>query len=68
MDCLGWLVSYAADEQYFQGVEREEPEALPATAVADYRVEWDFNEHVWEGTVLVGAAAGQSTRWCARPG
>ena len=64
MDCLDWLVSYAADEHHFQGIVREEPEPLSGTAVADYRVEWDFNEQVWEGTVLVGATAGQSTRCC----
>ena len=64
IDCLDWLVSYAADEHHFQRIVREVPQALPGTAVADWRVEWDFNDKVWEGTVLVGEAAGQSLRFC----
>ena len=43
IDCLDWLASYAADEQHFQGIEREEPASLQETAVANYRVEWGFN-------------------------
>ena len=62
VDFIDWLLAYAADEQHFQGVLREDPKALPGTAVADYRVEWDFNTKAWEGTVQVGDATGQSTR------
>ena len=65
VDCLDWLLSYAADEHHFQGVVRDKPEPSPSegsSAVAEFRVEWDFAEKVWEGEVLVGASAGQSTR------
>jgi len=65
VDCLDWLLSYAADEQHFQGVVRDKPKPSPSegsSAVTEFLVEWDFTEKVWRGEVLVGASAGQSTR------
>ena len=60
LDCVDWLLAYAADEHHFQGIVRGPPLELPGTAVADHRVEWEFNEHVWVCEVLVGLAAGQT--------
>ena len=62
VDGLDWFWSCAADEQHFQGVARQELESLAGSAVADYRVQWDFNAKVWEATVLLGHATGQSRR------
>ena len=60
LDALDWLTSYAADEHFVQGILCTQEES--DTAVADYRVEWSFNDNYYEGTVLVSAAAGQSWR------
>ena len=58
MDCVDWLVAYAADEHHFQGVVRAPPVSSPVTAVADYRVEWEFNHCFWACEILVGSDAG----------
>ena len=36
---------------------------MQGTALAEYRFEWDFNAKVWEGTIQVGEATVQSTRY-----
>ena len=60
---LDWLLSNAADEQYFQGIVHDEPQSMQGTAVVEYRVEWDFNAKVWGGTVQVGEATVHRTRY-----
>ena len=50
VDCLDWLLAYAADEHHFQGILRTDTE--PHTAVAASWVEWNFCRKLWE--VVVG--------------
>ena len=63
MDCVDWLVAYAADEHAFQGIVRADPLPILAPAVADYRVEWDFNEHFWVASILAGPGLGRTKRF-----
>ena len=60
VDCLDWLLSYAADEHHYQGIERDESD-VTSTAVAASSVRWDFTAKHWKGEVFVGPNAGQST-------
>ena len=66
-DCLDWLLSYAADELYFQGVTRPEPELEPlkgnCPAVADVYVEWNFSDQSWDAQFLAGEHAGTKKRF-----
>ena len=60
VDCIDWLVSYAADEHHYQGVSRVGSAApQPAT---DYAVEWDYNNKSFECTINVGKHAGLTWR------
>ena len=45
IDCLDWLLSYAADEFAFGGIVRE-----PESAVAEKSVDWDFNAGLFIAT------------------
>jgi hypothetical protein len=64
VDNLDWLLSYAADELHFQGVERTEAQAQDAVAncpaVADLNVEWNFTEQTWEARFVAGPHADDS--------
>ena len=66
VDCLDWLLSYAADELHFQGVTQPESDTeLPKAncpAVADLHLEWHFGERAWHGQLASGELAG--TRRC----
>ena len=64
IDYLDWLVAYAADEHHFQNVERVNQEPPQTAAVVDYTVEWDFNEHVWEGIIHAKPGVMQKTLRC----
>ena len=55
MDCVDWLVSYAADEHYYQGISRVDDTSEAAT---DYRIQWDHNEKAFDCTINVGTNAG----------
>ena len=71
VDCLDWLLSYAADELHFQGVVRTNPEpsAKPTgncSAVADLHLEWDFDAKAWEAEFVAGAFAGRKQRFSFR--
>ena len=44
IDCLDWLLAYAADEHNFHGIVRQTEESDPTTAVADYVLTLDFHE------------------------
>ena len=63
IDGLDCFLSYVAEEQHFQDIVRDWLQPMRGTAVAEYRVELDFNAKVWEGTVQVGEATVQSTRY-----
>ena len=60
MNCIDWLLVYAADEHHFQGIARNHKGPDPTTAVADYVLAWDFNSKAFEGTIAAGLLAGQS--------
>jgi hypothetical protein len=71
VDCVEWLLSYAADELHFQGVTPSSPppsghHAGNCTAVADFYVEWDFLAKEWEGTFVAGSLAGTKHRMCGK--
>jgi len=68
-DYLDWLLSYAADELHFQGIQRTSPEPdrkkeANCTAVADVRLEWEFSEKAWEAEFVSGPFTGTSRRFC----
>ena len=60
IDCIDWLVSYAADEQYYQGISRVDA-AAPQPA-ADYDIEWDYNDKAFDCRINVGMDAGLTLR------
>ena len=67
VDCIEWLLAYAADELAFQGVDQAIPEPTPSPAgncseVADLRVEWDFDAKAWDATFVAGALVGTTRR------
>ena len=61
-DCIGWLIAYAADELHFQGVvdidDNDDTKIANCTAVADLRVEWDFQNKLWQSEFVDGALRG----------
>ena len=62
-DCLDWLLSYAADQHHFQGVERYDPvastlELANCSAVAGLRLTWDFSGKAWDAEFVAGAFKG----------
>ena len=69
VDCLDWLLAYAADELYFQGVARVSPERPPitkranCTAVADLSLQWEFVTKAWEAEFVSGPFAGSTRRF-----
>ena len=61
VDCISWLLAYAADEHFFQGVlrvENEEPKAGNSTAVAGVNIEWDFTCDAWKAEFVSGDKCG----------
>ena len=59
MDCVDWLISYAADEHYYQGVRRCD---VAPSEDKDYEIDYDFNDKAYEGKINVGVNAGRTTR------
>jgi hypothetical protein len=60
-DCISWLLAYAADEKFFQGVARvevKEPEEGNCAAVAGLNIEWNFTTNAWEAKFVSGEFAG----------
>jgi len=67
VDCLEWLLSYAADEFRFQGIPREIEETPVkakgnCSAVADLHLEWDFTEKAWDAEIVAGDCQGTTFR------
>lgn len=58
LDSIDWLVSYAADEHYYQGVTRSDP--LAAVAAKDYELDFDYNDKTWGCKINVGIDTGVS--------
>ncbi len=70
-DCLNWLLAYAADELFRQGVVPTTPTAPQSRVancidVADLHMEWDFSAHAWEATFVAGPFAGTTKRFSPR--
>ncbi|MDP7560748.1 MAG: hypothetical protein QF745_09425 [Planctomycetota bacterium] len=58
-DCLDWLLSYAADELYFQGVVptiETAPQSRTGNCpeVNDLYLEWDFGAKSWDAKFVAG--------------
>lgn len=60
MDCIHWLIGYAADEHYYQGIARDDA-ASPVPA-ADSDIEWEYNDKAFDCKINVGINAGQTLR------
>ena len=63
VDCVDWLLSYAADEHSSQGVKSASIEDFGVkqpncTAVADLNLEWDFRAKAWEAEFVSGPLKG----------
>ena len=54
---IDWLISYAADQHHFQGIPRG-ADVVPKTAVAAYKIEWDYNAKVFDVNINAGPDAG----------
>ena len=66
VDCVAWLLSYAADELHFQGITpsstSHDPLVGNCTSVPDLHVESDFATKEWDGRFVTGPMAGASYR------
>ena len=67
LDCVDWLLAYAADELFFQGVEPSSPiptgpEVGNCPAVADLHLAWNFDAKSWEGRFVAGRMVGTTKR------
>ena len=60
MDCIDWLISYAADEHYYQGISRVD--AAAQKPKADYDIEWEYNDKAFDCKINVGMDAGLTLR------
>ena len=70
IDCLGWLLSYAADELACQGVSLGDTssDATPQRAncaVDNVWLEWSFSHKMWEAVFLAGHAQGEVVQFGA---
>ena len=67
IDCLDWLLSYAADELHFQGIVPSMPDAPQSRLanceeVSDLFVAWDFTAHAWNASFIDGPFKGTTKR------
>ena len=59
--CVGWLLAYAADEKFFEGVARAQCDGAKVpncAAVAGLNLEWDFGARSWKAEFVTGDFAG----------
>ena len=58
--CIGWLIAYAADEKYYEGVMRDTVETVKEQncAIDNLHVEYQIDKHSWTGEFLDGALCG----------
>ena len=71
VDALDWLLQFAADEQFHQGVKRatadeREVKAANCSAVAGLNLEWDFTSRIWQGEFVSGPFKGTKRRFGVR--
>ena len=69
VDCMHWLLTYAADELHFHGVEPASPDPIDqqpcnCPAVAELHVAWDDSAKAWEAKLIPGALVGTTKRIC----
>lgn len=69
VDCIDWLLAYAADELSCQGVEPASPDPIDqhtgnCSAVADLHLQWDFSAKAWEASFVAGALVGTRKGMC----
>ena len=69
VDCMHWLLTYAADELHFHGVEPASPDPIHqqqgnCPAVADLHLAWDDSAKAWEAKLIPGALVGTTKRIC----
>ena len=67
LDCIEWLLAFAADELACQGVQAASPvgtsdQIANCTAVADVHVEWDFSANAYVGKFVAGPRVGTTRR------
>ena len=67
IDCLDWLLSYAADELHFQGIVPSMPDAPQSRLanceeVSDLFVAWDFTANAWNASFIDGPFKGTTRR------
>ena len=59
--CISWLLAYAADEKFFEGVARAEGDEAKepnCAAVAGLNLEWNFGTRSWKAEFVTGDFAG----------
>ena len=74
VDALDWLLQFAADEQFHQGVKRATADERDVwmwqesmgSAVAGLNLEWDFISRVWQGEFVSGPFKGTKRRFGVR--
>ena len=65
VDCVDWLLSYAADEHFNHCVKSAAVDEVVANfaAVADLNLEWDSKEKVWQAEFVSGPLKGTTRRF-----
>ena len=63
IDNIDWLLAYAADEHYYQGITRAPPPEQAAVADLPYTISWDFGTFAWKAEILSGDARGATQRF-----
>ena len=68
VDGLDWLLSYAADEHFSQGVKSAAVDEIivkkaNCAAVADLNLEWDWQKRVWQAEFVSGPLKGTTRRF-----
>lgn len=58
--CIAWLIAYAADEKYYEGVMRDTVDTVKEQncAIDNLHVEYQIDKHSWTGEFLDGALCG----------
>ena len=69
VDCIAWLLAYAADELSCQGVVPSSPDPIDrqagnCSAVAGLHLQWDFTAKAWEAKFVAGALVGTTKAMC----
>ena len=63
MDSIDWLLAYAADERYYQGIHDRRHLENPQSRINRTPFRWDFGAFAWVAEILSGAAKGATQRF-----